>query len=227
MYYNVFFYRFQRLREKRTEENRSFELNQLSTDQLVQEKTAVQRALLYFESLFGRPNSREERDSVRFLYDRYRAIKRSLNRSASLTSSGFGGIGDLPTIHEHEAMQFIGKDANSSVDASSMTQQPVTDKSPISASAISTDSTETTSSIHENVHRLSLSELWKQLEIAREEKRELRRTIKEFEEVFETQNGRRMLKSDRFIIEETYGLYKQKKAKLRLLDALVKKNMVK
>lgn len=225
-YYNVIFIVLQRLREKRTEENRSFELNQLSTDQLVQEKTAVQRALLYFESLFGRPNSREERDSVRFLYDRYRAIKRSLNRSASLTSSGFGGIGDLPTIHEHEAMQFIGKDAHSSVDTSSMTL-PLTDKSPISASAISTDSTETTSSIHENVHQLSLSELWKQLEIAREGKRELRRTIKEFEEVFEKQNGRRMLKSDRFIIEETYGLYKQKKAKLRLLDALVKKNMVK
>lgn len=222
----------QRLREKRIEENRPHEVNQLTTEQLVQEKSAIQRALLYFESIFGRPNSREERDTVRFLYDRYRSIKRSLSRSASFSASGHAGLGELPTIHEHEAMQFT-----SIVEVPSPPAPP-----PLSAQVLSptssvnlsdsmdnttTATTTTTSTSQENIHQLSIEELWKHLESAREEKKELRRVIKEFEDVFEQQNGRRMLKSDRSVIEETYGLYKQKKAKLRLLDALVKKHMAK
>lgn len=131
------------------------------------------------------------------------------------------GVSDLPTILEHEAMQFPINIAT----APFVTLDSPTDTS---ASLQSTESTtDTTSSLHENVHTLSVDELWKQLELARREKKQLRRTIKEFEDVFEEQNGRKMLKSDRTIMDETYGLYKQKKAKLRLLDALVKKHMAK
>lgn len=191
----------------------------------MQEKTAVQRGLLYFESLFGRPTTREERDVARPIYDRYRILKRALNRCASLSASGYGGISELPTIHEHEAMQFIVPPTLSFTDIASSVPPSIVE-SP--TSNLSTDSTDTTSSsVHENIHQLSIEELWKHLESAREEKRTLRRTIKEFEEVFEEQNGRRMLKSDRSIIEDTYLQYKQKKAKLRLLDALVKKHMAK
>lgn len=55
-------------------------------DQLLQEKTAVQRGLLYLEGIYGRPDSKEERDMARPLYDRYRQIKRMLNRNSSLVS---------------------------------------------------------------------------------------------------------------------------------------------
>jgi len=190
------------------------------------EKTAVQRGLLYLESLFGRPNTREERDIARPLYDRYRLIKRLVNRNASLSGSGIG-IPELPTILEHEAMAFT----------TATTTTPTTDITPpsipsivesptdTSASVQSTDSTDTSSSINDNVHTLSIDELWDHLDAAREEKKQLRRTIKEFEQVFEEENGRKMLKSDRKVIEETYAMYKRKKAKLRLLDALVKKHM--
>ncbi|XP_059616191.1 protein FAM13A isoform X2 [Phlebotomus argentipes] len=212
------------LQERRKDENRPAAVEELSVEQLMQEKTSIQRGLLYLESIFGRPSSREERDLARPLYDRYRQVKRMLNRSSVLNGSGVG-VAELPTILEHEAMAFT------------VTATPSTDVTPPSvpsavespsettvSSSKSTDSTED-SSVNENVHTLSIRELWQQLDAVRDEKRDLRRTIKEFEHSFEKENGRKMLKSDRKAIEETYALYKQKKGKLRLLDALVKKHM--
>lgn len=72
---------------------------------------------------------------------------------------------------------------------------------------------------------MTIKELYAHFDAIREEKKQLRRTIKEFEHNFEEINGRKMLKSDRLAIEDTYAVYKQKKQKLRLLDALVKKKM--
>lgn len=205
-------------------------LEELTPNQLVQEKAAVQRALLYLESLFGRPNSREERDAARNLYDRYRIIKRLVNRSAAL-SGGAGAGPELPTILEHEALAYTVDVAalapqQSDTDPNSLTVDSPSDTSTSLLS--STDSTDTSSSVNErvqSVHTLSIDELNRCLDVAREEKKRLRRTIKEFEEIFEERNGRKMLKSDRVVIEETYAMYKQKKAKLRLLDALVRKHL--
>lgn len=196
----------------------------------MQEKTAVQKALIYFESLFGRPASREERDIARDLYARYRTLKRMVNRSVSQSFTSANGISELPTIMEHEAMHFpsaISPAKHRQVDQTALLSSGSLD-SPVSELSTTTESTDTTSSsVHENVHQLCVDDLWRHLEIAREQKMELRRTIKDFEDVFEQQNGRRMLKADRSMIEQTYILYKQKKAKLRLLEALVKKQMAK
>lgn len=85
--------------------------------------------------------------------------------------------------------------------------------------------TDESSSLNDNLHQLSITELWQQLDIVREEKKKLRRTIKDFEQQFEEESGRKMLKGDRKQMEDTYALYKQKKGRLRLLDALVKKHM--
>lgn len=211
----------QRLQVKRAEEDRSSVLEEMTADQLVQEKTAVQRALLYLESLYGRPTTRDERDAARQLYNRYRVIKRLVNRSVSILGSGVSNPSELPTILEHEAMAFT-------VAAISLTPPPSDSEAMTNVQSgldSSTDSTDTSSSINENVHEMSLDGLTRNLDIVRDEKKKLRRTIKEFEEVFEEQNGRKMLKSDRTVIEETYALYKQKKAKLRLLDALVRKQL--
>lgn len=257
----------QRLADKRAAAQRPFALDQLTTDQLMHEKTAVQKALVYFESLHGRPVTRDERDAARELYGRYRMLKRLVNRTVSQQVSGISGLSELPTIMEHEAMQFValpatvgaGVDVTAAAADSSLAaclasvattataslgaaiaqqpqqlpppQQPVGTvagpDSPLSELS-TTESTDTTSSsVHENVHQLSLDELWHHLGVARNQKLEMRRTIKDFEAVFEQQNGRRMLKSDRTMIEQTYAVYKQRKAKLRLLEALVKKHMAK
>lgn len=225
-----FFYFSQRLQVKRENENRSDELDDLSADQLVQEKSSVQRALLYLESLYGRPNTRDERDVARTLYDRYRIIKRMVNRSVSISGTGVNNPSELPTILEHEAMAFTvatvsltppPSDSEMSFAPENSIESP-TDQSLLVSS---NDSPDTSSSINENVQHMSLEELSRSLDAVRDEKKQLRRTIKDFEEAFEVQNGRKMLKSDRSLIEDTYITYKQKKAKLRLLDALVRKQI--
>lgn len=222
----------QRLQAKRGAENRSAVLEELTADELVQEKTAVQRALLYLESLYGRPNTREERDAARMLYNRYRIIKRLVNRSVTMAGAGMNNPSELPTILEHEAMAFTVAAISLTPppsDTEAMSVLPSSVDSPTDPASVlsSTDSTDTSSSINENVHDMSLEELSRNLDVVRDEKKKLRRAIKEYEQVFEEQNGRKMLKTDRNAIEDTYALYKQKKAKLRLLDALVRKQLTK
>lgn len=217
-----------RLQEKRDTDHRGESLECMSGDQLVDEKASVQRALLYLESIYGRPASRDERDAARPLYDRYRIIKRLVNRANSI-SGPCGANSQMPTILEHEALAIVGTTTPSTdispPSATSMVQSP-TDTSVASTAAPSTDESETTSSsITENIHSMTVEELWEHYDAAREEKKDLRRTIKDFEQKFEETTGRKMLKSDRKLIEETYALYKQKKAKLRLIDALFKKQM--
>lgn len=202
---------------------------------MVQEKTAVQHGLLYFESLYGRPSTKDERDAARPLYDRYRQLKRLVSRSVTLTGSCLGGAPELPTILEHEAMVFeatpLQYSSNNSTDT---TNSPTTDsqQQPPTTTASSDESTTTTTTVNtpqppqqENVSFLTIEQLWDNLDKTREEKKLLKRIIREYETVFEEQNGRKMLKSDRKTIEETYAQYKEKKAKTRLLQALIKKQI--
>uniref|UniRef100_A0A1Q3FG04 FAM13A-like domain-containing protein n=1 Tax=Culex tarsalis TaxID=7177 RepID=A0A1Q3FG04_CULTA len=217
-----------RLQEKRDTDHRSENLETLSGDQLVEEKASVQRALLYLESIYGRPASREERDAARPLYDRYRVIKRLVNRANSISGPCGGVNAQMPTILEHEPLAIVGTPTPSTdispPSANSMVQSPV-DSCSVASTAGTDESEPTSSSITENIHSMTVEELWEHYDAAREEKKDLRRTIKEFEQKFEDTTGRKMLKSDRKLIEETYAQYKQKKAKLRLIDALFKKQM--
>lgn len=196
----------------------------MTPDQLVEEKTSVQRALLYFESLFGRPGTPDERDAARPLYDRYRLLKRLVSRNNSIT----GAISELPTILENEALALSGMVSPSSTDFSPPSVHSAVQSPSDSSTSTSVDANASISTaFQENfkLHSMSVRELYAHFDAVREEKKQLRRTIKEFEHNFEDINGRKMLKSDRNSIDDTYALYKQKKAKLRLLDALVKKQM--
>ncbi|KAK3797227.1 hypothetical protein RRG08_030453 [Elysia crispata] len=75
------------LLEKRKETGRPEELSLMSREQVHEEKLAVQRALLHFEGLHGRPSTREEKDLMRPLYDRYRSVKRMLAKPVSPRNS--------------------------------------------------------------------------------------------------------------------------------------------
>lgn len=202
----------------------------MTPEQLIDEKSSVQRALLYFESVYGRPGTPEERDAARPLYDRYRLLKRLVNRNNSFS----GGNIELPTILENEALALSGI-VTPSTDFSppslhSGIQSPSDSSTSTSFDAgqvLSSQMTSATTNFQENfqLHSMSVTQLHSHYDAVREEKKQLRRTIKEFEHNFEEVNGRKMLKSDRMLIDDTYTLYKEKKAKLRLLDALVKKQM--
>lgn len=73
-----------RLREKRSAVGRPSELKSMNPVEMQDEKTALQKALLYYESLHGRPTTRKDRDLARPLYDRYRQVKRIVMRAVSV-----------------------------------------------------------------------------------------------------------------------------------------------
>ena len=59
----------------------------MSAEQIQEEKIAVQKALLNFESTHGRPSTKAEKELMRPLYDRYRSIKRSLPKSTPTSAT--------------------------------------------------------------------------------------------------------------------------------------------
>ena len=75
-----------------------------------------------------------------------------------------------------------------------------------------------------DLHALPLSELRERKKEARDEKKRLRKALREYEEKFERETGRKVQKEDRGSMEQTYLDYKHAKAKLRLLEALISKH---
>ncbi|XP_031342366.1 protein FAM13A isoform X1 [Photinus pyralis] len=196
-----------RLSEKRITSERSVEIEDMTNEQIIDEKIAIQKALLYLEFLHGRPSTKGDRDLVRPLYDRYRTLKRMMAKISLSTSA----VNELATIHEHETMDFVS--------STPQTSETETDKFNPSAS---TDS-DTDISLGESFHTLTLNELLQQQQDMNEEKKKLRRSLKEFENEMQTKTGRKLQKDDKILMSTVYSSYKKTKAKLRLLDALIAK----
>lgn len=81
----------------------------MTTQQVKDEKLSIQRALLDFESVHGKPNTKQERNTIRPLYDRYRSVKKLLVRSGSFPgaiSKNKDMCSELQPILEHETMDF-------------------------------------------------------------------------------------------------------------------------
>ncbi|VDP86883.1 unnamed protein product [Echinostoma caproni] len=76
-----------RLAEKRCSAKRPECLQLMTRKQIEEEKLDLQKALLYFEGLHGRPSGRHERLIMRPLYDRYRSVKRMLNQESQMEKS--------------------------------------------------------------------------------------------------------------------------------------------
>ena len=75
-----------------------------------------------------------------------------------------------------------------------------------------------------DLHALPISELRERKKEARDDKKRLRRALRDYEEKFERETGRKVQKEDRGQMEQTYTDYKHAKAKLRLLEALISKH---
>lgn len=97
-----------------------------------------------------------------------------------------------------------------------------TDSEKTPQTGTSTDS-DTDTSIGENLHSMTREELLIQQTTILEQKKELRRSLKQFELDFQTKTGRKVQKEDKLPMENSYISYKKAKAKLRLLDALLNK----
>ncbi|CAB1337009.1 unnamed protein product [Coregonus sp. 'balchen'] len=69
-----------RVKGKREEDGWPEDIKKMTKEQLSCEKTVLQKNLLHYEGLHGRPVTREQRLVVKPLYDRYRLVKQMLTR---------------------------------------------------------------------------------------------------------------------------------------------------
>ncbi|XP_020940467.1 protein FAM13B isoform X5 [Sus scrofa] len=194
-----------RLKEKRVERCLPEDIKKMTKDHLVEEKTSLQKSLLYYESQHGRPGSP------------------STKRRGQM----------LQPIIEGETAHFFEEIKEEEEDGVSLSSE-LTDilKTAVQAQS-SLENPE--SDVEENQEKLALDlrlsstraasmpELLEQLWKARAEKKKLRKTLREFEEAFYQQNGRNAQKEDRVPVLEEYREYKKIKAKLRLLEVLISK----
>uniref|UniRef100_A0A8C0RTI3 Family with sequence similarity 13 member A n=1 Tax=Canis lupus familiaris TaxID=9615 RepID=A0A8C0RTI3_CANLF len=209
-----------KLQEKRTESSRPEDIKDMTKDQIANEKVALQKALLYYESIHGRPVTKNERQVMKPLYDRYRLVKQILSRANT-----------IPIIEEDEGSE---DDSNTKPDFTVTLKTDFSARcfldqfeddadgfiSPMDDKIPSKCSQDTGLS---NLHAASIPELLEHLQEMREEKKRIRKKLRDFEDNFFRQNGRNIQKEDRAPMAEEYNEYKHIKAKLRLLEVLISK----
>lgn len=91
-----------KLEEKRQAASRPESLSEMTRKEICEEKLCIQKALLHFETIHGRPSSSSEKEIMHPLYDRYRRIKRLLEKMSDGSADGFediqGGSGNLSFV---------------------------------------------------------------------------------------------------------------------------------
>nr|XP_020511392.1 protein FAM13B [Labrus bergylta] len=226
-----------RVKGKRQEDGWPDDIKKMTKEQLSCEKTVLQKNLLHYEGLHGRPVTREERLVVKPLYDRYRLVKQMLTRVSitplTVSPSSKRRSQTLQPIIEGETAHFWEEIKEEDEDGSEVIMA-VDIVTPTDGSMRSQNQSDR-AKMEEGSGRLALDlrlsssnassmpELLEQLWKARAEKKKLRKTIREFEEDFYQRNGRNVQKEDRVPKLEEYREYKRIKAKLRLLEVLISK----
>lgn len=221
------------LAEKRRVAQRPDSVDDMTREQVLEEKLALQKALLRFESLHGRPSRRADRNLMRPLYDRYRSVKRLVGRNPLAK----GKDSELQPILEHVAMNFTSPQPRSPPQELEEGVEAVPSISSLAQSEA--DMEEAVASKPEvdeplpmvlgkcsdsNLHELPLAELLQQQQQSKLEKRRLRKLLKEFEDEFQKQTGRKVQKEDKAPMDSVYCEYKHVKARMRLLEVLVSKH---
>ncbi|KAM7112468.1 protein FAM13A isoform 4-T4 [Ciconia maguari] len=237
-----------KLQEKRTEANRPEDIKDMTRDQIAAEKVALQKALLYYESIHGRPVTKNERQVMKPLYDRYRLVKQILSRANTIPIIGSPSSKRrsplLQPIIEGETASFFKEikeeEEGSEEDSNAKPDFTITMKTDFNVRSfldqLEDDADGFVSPVDDkvpsrsnqdmglsNLHEASIPELLEQLQEVREEKKRIRKKLRDFEDNFFRQNGRNVQKEDRTPMAEEYNEYKQIKAKLRLLEVLISK----
>ncbi|XP_028264345.1 protein FAM13C-like isoform X2 [Parambassis ranga] len=216
---------FRRLREKRAALGLPDNMKEMTQAQMVLEKITLQKCLLYFESLHGRPGTKQEKNLVKPLYDRYQMIKRLLCASPTICtieeedgsdedSMGSMVVDERPVPPPHRAPPPRAGEEDSDRDSDPAFVSPIDEVKAVQQRAALTTA---------NLHEASRSQLLHFLRETRAEKKTRRKVLKEFEDEFQRQTGRICQKEDRTPMKEEYQEYKQLKAKLRLLEVLLSK----
>ncbi|KAG8134396.1 hypothetical protein E2320_007526 [Naja naja] len=226
--------------EKQDVSDKSSKPSDMTRDEIASEKVALQKSLLYYESIHGRPVTKHERQTMKPLYDRYRLVKQILSRVNSIPIIGSPSSKRrsplLQPIIEGETASFfkeIKEEEDGSEDDSSVKPDfTVTIKSDLGVRSfldrLEDDVDGFISPVDDRISSRSsqdmgVRELVEQLQEVREDKKKIRKKLRDFEDNFFRQNGRNVQKEDRVPMAEEYNEYKQVKAKLRLLEVLISK----
>ncbi|XP_054860676.1 protein FAM13C-like isoform X2 [Amphiprion ocellaris] len=215
---------FRRLREKRQALGLPDNMKEMTQAQMVLEKITLQKCLLYFESLHGRPGTKQEKSLVKPLYDRYQMIKHLLCSSPAISTieeedgSDEDSVADeLPVPPPRRATRLAAGEEDSDRDSDPAFVSPIDEVKAVRQHAALTTA---------NLHEASRSQLLDCLRETRAEKKTRRKVLREFEDEFYRQTGRICQKEDRSPMKDEYQDYKQLKAKLRLLEVLLSKQDV-
>ncbi|KAM6184171.1 protein FAM13C isoform 4-T4 [Erethizon dorsatum] len=194
--------------------------------QLTKHIQSLKRKIRKFEEKFEQEKkyrvTKQEKNLIKPLYDRYRIIKQILS-TPSL----------IPTIQEEE---------DSDEDCEQGSQQPLPDPGshlPV-GDHLTYSETEPVRALMpdekkevkqpalsmSNLHEATMPVLLDHLRETRADKKRLRKALREFEEQFFKQTGRSPQKEDRIPMADEYYEYKHIKAKLRLLEVLISKQDV-
>ena len=255
----------QRLRAQRKMSVRPADLDEMTGDQLMEEKLELQSCLMHFEHLFGSNHvtstssevteaaEEAEKALVKNLYDRYRKVKRLVRRSSAKSEQQL----ELETIPEDEAIpltlaspqyrinieltkidakQEAASSTNANAEAFVGSKGDVVgeDDNSVGASCGDDEDDEVASngnnesSVEEGLHSLSRYELLEILRRTREEKRRLRKTVKEMEAAASsstTSIAASKMKAAGDEVGKFHQLYKRSKAKIKLIDALLSKKV--
>uniref|UniRef100_A0A8C6NB91 FAM13A-like domain-containing protein n=1 Tax=Melopsittacus undulatus TaxID=13146 RepID=A0A8C6NB91_MELUD len=166
--------------------------------------------------------TKQEKNLMKPLYDRYRIIKKLLvtpslittiqeeedsdeDHSQSSHELSFGPISCLP-VDEHLCY--------SQEESEPAYVSPLDEKKVFRQTALSMS----------NLHEATMPVLLEHLRETRADKKRLRKALREFEEQFYKQTGRSPQKEDRAPMAEEYTEYKHTKAKIRLLEVLISKH---
>lgn len=226
------------LEDSRADKGRPEDPDMMSLDQVLDEKLELQCHLLEYEKKHGHPETKEEKEQMKDLYERYRTVKRLARRSGSARSRD--SVSELASIPEDEEISLtlaspghrinlaVPSLAHTSTSLPSITSQVGVDCEEIAVTVSRHDMDlpdikSRRDGMDENWHSMTRYELMKTQRKVKEEKRRLRRTVKELEEGVRSQTGKKIQKEDREPFDCTYQLYKSTKAKLKLIEALLSK----
>jgi len=221
---------FRQMAEQRKIKERPENVEDMTLDQLLDEKNDMQKQLMEYEKVHGIQNRQTNTDIMTQVYERHRLVLRLIRRYSttrwSISSLPEGGLfldiipEDGPintdTVERRRSLETSGKKSKKDWEELSIVKlfygsQSEEDDENICIENFS-DNTE--------FHKMSQSELCTALKAMREEKRKYKKEIQVFEDKFKEEHRRSMVKEDKDLLD-VYRMYKELKPKIKLVDALL------
>lgn len=193
------------LHSLRTRAGRPYSLDQMTGEEMVEERQDMHSLLTEFEKLYSNNYSKKEKDVMCELYERLRSVKRLCRRQSS----------DLVAIPEEHSLDLTL--ASTRARKSSQGEEEDNRYKP-SPADLSSSSPELTAE-EEKWHEMSMTDLNSTLKKLKESKKYFKRNISEIE-------IRAKSEEEELSTTDVYVEYKATKCKIKLIKALLEKHNI-